>query len=673
MLPENQHLPLQTNANSAVTPPKAEVEESENESDAQTTALTQAADDVITFLLEADYIVTAAKHHDNELPKDVSTVRAYAKVCGRRWTYYVLSPRILIGRAPDGSNLDSKDLIDLGPNKLVSRDHAELYYNADDERWHISTNGRNGIKVNDRLYKKGQGSILQSGDVIEVAATEMIFVSPDVEAVVHDRYTNRAKGILEPPPPQKKEEPEPNPQWNSNPHGHPQAQGFYSEPVHVSPYSQPGSNPHQLAPNPQTFARPSTPNRITDSPYLRQSTMTTPPAYHPLAHPQQPPPQTLMESREAMDWASDAAKNVKPPMSYATLIGQAILNGPGEKSSLNGIYEWIKQHFSYYRHIEQSWQNSIRHNLSLNPAFAKTNREAHEPGKGGLWLIVDSKKEEFRKNGLKMTSRGGARQSSNPSSPAPKRSPKKNSPPLAMGGLQDLATSPADVRNPFVAGSHDAHTPSRPPRSQADISQLPRLSDNPSPLPQAQPFSQTATAGSPTTLSSSAYFDNANQNYGELLTPLPRRYVPPLTAPSTAKLPSQYLPQSSPAPFWNDPGSTPARLPDTSPLKGNAHGTARPLLQSSSPPPPGGLGSPTRARGVFNDPKLTSSVSGLSNSFDKKTGNKEKDDDEGQIDLMGLAYILHPKKPSTEANIITSDHSQRSEIVWSAPPPRVES
>ncbi|CAH2038017.1 unnamed protein product, partial [Iphiclides podalirius] len=76
----------------------------------------------------------------------------------------------------------------------------------------------------------------------------------------------------------------------------------------------------------------------------------------------------------------------KPPYSYSTLICMAMRYN-NDKMTLSAIYAWIKENFKYYRCADPTWQNSIRHNLSLNKVFVKVARSKHEPGKGGFWRL----------------------------------------------------------------------------------------------------------------------------------------------------------------------------------------------------------------------------------------------------------------------------------------------
>ncbi|KAL3311957.1 hypothetical protein Ciccas_009459 [Cichlidogyrus casuarinus] len=77
----------------------------------------------------------------------------------------------------------------------------------------------------------------------------------------------------------------------------------------------------------------------------------------------------------------------KPPFPYATLICLAMKEMGKPKVTLSDIYGWIIGNFAYYRYTDSSWQNSVRHNLSLNKCFEKVPREKGERGKGGFWRV----------------------------------------------------------------------------------------------------------------------------------------------------------------------------------------------------------------------------------------------------------------------------------------------
>lgn len=101
--------------------------------------------------------------------------------------------------------------------------------------------------------------------------------------------------------------------------------------------------------------------------------------------------------------------NVKPPYSYVALITMAIKNSKEKKIPLRAIYEYIMTNFPFYKKENKGWQNSIRHNLSLNECFDKienkslpssVQRPTHER-KGNLWAINPLYKDMFEDGNYK--------------------------------------------------------------------------------------------------------------------------------------------------------------------------------------------------------------------------------------------------------------------------------
>lgn len=575
--------------------------------------------------------VNVLRHYSNTETENKQSIQAYAKIAGRDWTYYVKTAHVNIGRPPDRElKLDEQSSpvsvaaralpevhVDLGPSKFVSRLHAEIFFFGEDEEtsaWHIRVNGRNGVRVNNAMLKRGSDAILNCGDIIEIANTQMMFVTPGDKAVIHPAFVERAQRIAA-----GEEIP-----WDGSQHAHPTTydaqqpgrvvdNGAYA----AATGAQPGKP--SLVPAPQFLKRQVTPPPRSPDTVGGQTATKQSPLYN---------RGMMMESTEEIDYSQDSAKDLKPPYSYATMIAQAIFSSEEEKLTLNSIYQWIMEKYAFYRHSQSGWQNSIRHNLSLNKAFQKVPRRTDEPGKGMKWMIAPEHRQEYWKKQLRKGNNSSA-----PSSPATKEPPSSRGTNGHAGSSYEgifsaTKTSPQTTSpgfSSFSVAPVEAYTPERGSRLGQRGTDLARSGantdfDEQSPLPtrirntqhengnnsqnnstsnandgstnRAYGLSGNAT-GSPPVLSSSYY----DEGPSSMITPAPQRHQPRLPPPSTAQIPSKFMPMSSPAQFWKfaDIGSTPARLvPDMSPLKGGNLGALGDGLMPSSSPPPPNFASPSK-------------------------------------------------------------------------------
>lgn len=102
-----------------------------------------------------------------------------------------------------------------------------------------------------------------------------------------------------------------------------------------------------------------------------------------------------------VDYSLGYKDGSKPPYSYASLITQAILSSEDKRLTLSSIYQWIQQKYPYYQNQINGWQNSIRHNLSLNKCFVKIPRSENDAGKGAFWAMDPDSLRLFENGCLK--------------------------------------------------------------------------------------------------------------------------------------------------------------------------------------------------------------------------------------------------------------------------------
>ncbi|CCM04237.1 uncharacterized protein FIBRA_06404 [Fibroporia radiculosa] len=103
---------------------------------------------------------------------------------------------------------------------------------------------------------------------------------------------------------------------------------------------------------------------------------------------------------------ADPPSGEKPNYPYPTLIKLAIHGSPKKRLTLQEIYAALEARFQWFRDNthDKAWQNSIRHNLSLNKCFRRVSKPITEPGKGSYW-VVDYSQGEGNKRARKRNKR----------------------------------------------------------------------------------------------------------------------------------------------------------------------------------------------------------------------------------------------------------------------------
>ncbi|KAM9468046.1 forkhead box protein M1 isoform 1-T2 [Clarias gariepinus] len=95
--------------------------------------------------------------------------------------------------------------------------------------------------------------------------------------------------------------------------------------------------------------------------------------------------QEAQQPEEDVSAAGKGPLSERPPYSYMAMIQFAINSKKNKMMTLKEIYNWIEDHFPYFRDVAKpGWKNSIRHNLSLHDMFV---RESTPDGKISFWTI----------------------------------------------------------------------------------------------------------------------------------------------------------------------------------------------------------------------------------------------------------------------------------------------
>ncbi|KAL8769142.1 MAG: hypothetical protein Q9209_004776 [Squamulea sp. 1 TL-2023] len=133
---------------------------------------------------------------------------------------------------------------------------------------------------------------------------------------------------------------------------------------------------------------------------------------------QDPDDQQVDDANDEVD--EDGSVSSEP---YAQLIFRALKSAPGHRLVLKDIYQWFEKHTNKARGGSKGWQNSIRHNLSMNGGFKKVDQDlpTDDAKRGFIWVLEPA----ALVNGVKSTTRyrksGSNKRVAKAGQPAPER------------------------------------------------------------------------------------------------------------------------------------------------------------------------------------------------------------------------------------------------------------
>ncbi|KAF5369765.1 hypothetical protein D9758_001315 [Tetrapyrgos nigripes] len=415
-----------------------------------------------------------------------SKISAYYSLVFPHFTFYIQTLSITIGRrcSPNTNATASSSSsvtgppqvdVDLGQLKSVSRLHAKIEYDSEEDRFFLVVIGRNGAWVDGVWSGSGARTPLGERSQIQIASRTFHFILP--------------------PPPPPEDTPSPSSYSSTNRPRSPSLDITSISPPSSQPSHSPPPPPVETKPNPPTPPpEPQLPNSNAIKPTKSKKRKQSETSEVPIPEPPPPPPRPKPEDMPP-----------KPTFTYAQLIYRAIKAHDG-KATLQEICQWIMNQYEYYRWAESAWMSSVRHNLSSSRAFKKMERCGGDRGKGFFWSLDEAHQHIFEEQEAKAQAgesegkTGGKgrkkEKAASSSEPAPKRSNKGDSkavlpPPLTSTPLVSVKTT----SSPPLAATASVQ-PTTAPAASTGVFAYPHHPHMMTPATMTSSYSATPMAGS---------------------------------------------------------------------------------------------------------------------------------------------------------------------------------